>query len=275
MKRLIALIVVISFVISSGMVSAAQPRRQRGCCSISRVFTGLVLGVAALNAYQLCTAPDDISKLALRGDVDHEYSLTKKADDDCRDFYYDTIGSPHAPESIHNMLKCGQDIDTVNSHGETLLHRAVEHNDAVSVAALLHHGANPNRQNYPFKQTPLHLAARCDSPEILLALIKAGADVNACDWGNETPLYYAVEKGNKEEHIPILIAAGAYLRARNYDGKNILDFALAYGRTKSIEMLEAAGAVPDFYAGKSACLLNHSCVFDWSSSYEDYSHWCS
>jgi ankyrin repeat protein len=253
MKRLIALIVVISFVISSGMLSAAQPRRQRGCCSISRVLTGLALGMAALKAYQVCTAPDDISKLALRGDVDHEYSLTKKADDDCRDFYYDTIGSPHAPESIHNMLKCGQDIDTVNSHGETLLHRAVEHNDAVSVAALLHHGANPNRQNYPFKQTPLHYAAIYDNPTILLALIKAGANVNARDQYGETPLHYAAGSASVDI-IQALINNGADMDVCDKDGRTPVRIAL--GR-------DSRGPV-------AAALVNNGAPFDCARQHYEF-----
>jgi hypothetical protein len=236
MKRLIALIVVISFVISSGMVSAAQPRRQRGCCSISRVFTGLVLGVAALNAYQLCTAPDDISKPALRGKVHHEHSVAAKP---CSAFDWNIIGSPQAPAAISRMVECGQDIAQRNGFNDTLLHRAVFFNDAESVIALLSHCANPNIAGYA-QQTPLHHAAICDNPTILLALIAAGANVNARDQYGETPIFYAIKAGKEGLHLSYLIDAGADLRVCNNMGQTAIGVARYNGREIAVKALYAA-----------------------------------
>jgi hypothetical protein len=58
--------------------------------------------------------------------------------------------------------------------------------------------------------TPLMVAARSETPEIVTLLIEAGADVNAMNDNGYTPLWFANPGfGSTPEIIKILKAAGA------------------------------------------------------------------
>ncbi|XP_026722281.1 putative ankyrin repeat domain-containing protein 31 [Athene cunicularia] len=86
-------------------------------------------------------------------------------------------------------------INRRNVYGETLLHKAVTHQDVHLVPNIIKAGGNVNVQDYA-GWTPLHKASVKGFYGIANELLKAGADVNAR--GNEqiTPLQDAVEEGH-------------------------------------------------------------------------------
>ncbi|KFM08222.1 Putative ankyrin repeat domain-containing protein 31, partial [Aptenodytes forsteri] len=88
-------------------------------------------------------------------------------------------------------------INRRNIYGETLLHRAVAHQDVDLVRNIIKAGGNVNVQDYA-GWTALHKASVEGFYGIANELLKAGADVNAR--GNEqiTPLQDAVKEGHYE-----------------------------------------------------------------------------
>ncbi|NXF59351.1 ANR11 protein, partial [Ciccaba nigrolineata] len=86
-------------------------------------------------------------------------------------------------------------INRRNKYGETLLHKAVTHQDVDLVRNIIKAGGNVNVQDYA-GWTALHKASVKGFYGIANELLKAGADVNAR--GNEqiTPLQDAVEEGH-------------------------------------------------------------------------------
>ncbi|NXF41179.1 ANR11 protein, partial [Nyctibius bracteatus] len=88
-------------------------------------------------------------------------------------------------------------INRRNMYGETLLHRAVAHQDIGLVRNIVKAGGNVNAQDYA-GWTALHGASVEGFYRIANELLKAGADANAR--GNEqvTPLQDAVKGGHYE-----------------------------------------------------------------------------
>ncbi|NXW53588.1 ANR11 protein, partial [Eurystomus gularis] len=97
-------------------------------------------------------------------------------------------------------LVCPLSLSTIhrrNIYGETLLHRAVAHQDLELTRNIIRAGGNVNvKDNVGW--TALHTASAEGCYEIANELLKAGTDVNAR--GNEqvTPLQAAVKEGHYE-----------------------------------------------------------------------------
>lgn len=76
---------------------------------------------------------------------------------------------------IRLLIACDPDVNTAAIDGETPLHTATKNGDAVTVEALLTHGAKVvSREQEP----PLHIAARGGYAAIIRLLLKHGAPVN-------------------------------------------------------------------------------------------------
>lgn len=72
-----------------------------------------------------------------------------------------------------------------DNSGESLLHRAVRHENAGAVLLLLEHGADPNVNMY-FGETPLHYAGMLGN-EVILALLAAhGGDLKLRKYNRST-----------------------------------------------------------------------------------------
>ncbi|KFO85097.1 Putative ankyrin repeat domain-containing protein 31, partial [Buceros rhinoceros silvestris] len=84
-----------------------------------------------------------------------------------------------------------------NMYGETLLHRAVAHQDVDLVRNIIKAGGNINAQDYA-GWTALHTASLEGFYGIANDLLKAGADVNARGSEQRTPLQDAVKGGHYE-----------------------------------------------------------------------------
>ncbi|NWR67487.1 ANR11 protein, partial [Bucorvus abyssinicus] len=97
---------------------------------------------------------------------------------------------------------CPISISTIyrrNMYGETLLHRAVAHQDVDLVRNIIKAGGNVNTQDYA-GWAALHTASLEGYYGIANELLKAGADVNARGNEQRTPLQDAVKGGHYEVH---------------------------------------------------------------------------
>ncbi|KFV20012.1 Putative ankyrin repeat domain-containing protein 31, partial [Tauraco erythrolophus] len=93
-------------------------------------------------------------------------------------------------------------INRRNAYGETLLHKAVDHQDLDLVRNIIKAGGNVNVQDHA-GWTALHAASLEGFYEIANELLKAGADVNARGDEQITPLQDAVEKGHYKVYFEL------------------------------------------------------------------------
>jgi len=127
---------------------------------------------------------------------------------------------------LEKLLAAGADINHQNRHGQTPLIRAsysTLQRKAVG-AALLEHGADPNRQDYR-GDTVLHILAadsrRNDSSGLIRQLLSHGARLEIRNRKHQTPLMAAVA----HKHViavRTLIDAGADVNVRNQRGRPLI-----------------------------------------------------
>jgi cytohesin len=138
-----------------------------------------------------------------------------------------------------------------NDRGYTPLHDAVIRNDEPRLSALLASSADPDvaiRSDEQFSSewgaTPLHLAARDGSVDLVERLLEAGAHVSVADDRGATALHYAA---GRPAAVSLLIDHGADPRAADLAGRTPLHWAanLGGGHVESIEALVRGGAEPD------------------------------
>ena len=79
------------------------------------------------------------------------------------------------------MLDTGLNPNLRNREGETLLHRAVFHNELEAAALLLAYGADPNARSGQ-SWTPAHVAALRDQKDMLALLAENNADLSLTDF---------------------------------------------------------------------------------------------
>ncbi|MCL7034494.1 hypothetical protein MKW94_018521, partial [Papaver nudicaule] len=104
------------------------------------------------------------------------------------------------------LLSRGVHVDAAISTGTALQHAAGHgHPDAVKL--LLDHGANPNGVNCQCMLRPLIVTILCESWECMELLLQAGADPNAVSSGN-TPLAVAA-RDKSVDVVTRLLEAGA------------------------------------------------------------------
>lgn len=136
--------------------------------------------------------------------------------------------------------------------GNTPLHIAAEHNKPEIAALLLANGADVNakvsNESRNAGQTPLTLALNSyEHKEMLELLLTHGAEVNVLSSGM-TPLSIAVNR-NLSDDVELLLANGA-----DPDWQGLLHFAVLHDRTKILEILLDYGADPNAkdWAGHTA-----------------------
>ena len=92
-------------------------------------------------------------------------------------------------------------------------------------------------------ETPLTLAVKSQSENIVDYLIEQGAEVNWRNYAGESPLLFAAQKGNCEL-IRSLIQAGADVNGTTYDDNTALIAASGSGSLESVVELLESGADP-------------------------------
>ena len=134
------------------------------------------------------------------------------------------------------LLAAGVDPNARTEYGNTPLHLAVLHNDALSVArVLIVAGADPTAKRED-GTTPLHQAQSAEAIQILVA---AGADPNARDERGDTPLRWVETVGE----IVALLEAGADPNATGRLGPPLYA-AARFPTALGVEALLSAGADP-------------------------------
>ncbi|XP_061225532.1 ankyrin repeat domain-containing protein 31 [Neopsephotus bourkii] len=120
-----------------------------------------------------------------------------------------------------------------NLYGETLLHRAVFHQDVDLVCNIIKAGGNVNIQDYA-GWTALHTASVQGSYRIANELLKAGADVDARGYEQVTPLQDAAKEGHYEM-AELLLFYGADPLLKNEMGRCALEEASDPAMRKLLE----------------------------------------
>jgi ankyrin repeat protein len=126
---------------------------------------------------------------------------------------------------IHDKLRKGLGINTVDSGGRTLLMEAVVRKDHDLMKLLVDQGADPNIRDKR-EWTALHFAAQnCDLFATKL-LVKVGADVNAKDdCGNNVILRAVMNSKGNGDVIRFLKSHGAEISEKNKSDISALDLA--------------------------------------------------
>ena len=150
------------------------------------------------------------------------------------------------------LLRFPGDVNARNKQGDTVLHFMARHIYKHTVGlelmilrgqtppfidtiiALFDAGANPNIRNSK-GETPLMIATKLDSDEMVLQFLIRGADPNIPDLMGVTPLMVAVEHLNYDI-AKDLVEHGANLFAHDKEGRSVVQVALDEGK-KGAELM--------------------------------------
>ena len=128
-------------------------------------------------------------------------------------------------------------IDVRNLQGMTPLLISISNLNYGISDLLLKFGANPNLARTDDGYYPLHIAALNGIGWLGEILLEYKANINALDNEGATPLILAV-KGHHRDFIALLLRRGADIDIADNSGKKVMDYALDWGFSDLIEMLE-------------------------------------
>lgn len=117
----------------------------------------------------------------------------------------------------------------------TLLVQAAASKDLEFVKLMIDWGAKPTMLSDKGHYA-IHMAARAQNPEITSLLLRNGANINQVDKSGLTPLHYSLQ-GDNAEFVQFLVRAGANVEKESKYGSNVIDFAVDFGRPKSLYVL--------------------------------------
>lgn len=121
------------------------------------------------------------------------------------------------------------------------LTNAVMTGDAVAIAALIQHGADPNTVD-DTGYSLLDTAALMNRPESIKALIASGAKLELLTGQNETPIFTVIVFGSVDT-LKLLVDKGASLTAKEkIFGATPLMMACMMDMTEKVKLLLASGA---------------------------------
>ena len=150
-------------------------------------------------------------------------------------------------ETLRRWLAEGVSPDVTDGITGTPLHRLCRssHDATDDLAAcfklLRDAGANLEAVDC-HRWTPLHRAANVQNVEIVSLLVEAGANVNAVSVVDWTPLHYAALWSRAVDCVEVLLAAGADIDARDDSGRTPFDIALANDKRRLWPLFLRAGA---------------------------------
>lgn len=122
------------------------------------------------------------------------------------------------------------------------------------VADLLEQGVDIHCCAGHCRETPLHIAAQRDRPEIIPVLVGGGADVNRADTQGQSPLFYAADGGCLDS-LQQLLALKADPNHAAFSGRTALFAAALKGRADIITALIDGGADPNHTVDGSSALF--------------------
>lgn len=174
-------------------------------------------------------------------------------------------------DRVRGLLQADPTLTTYAYSGEcpypdqtTPLHIAARSGSREIIEILLSAGASANATD-GYGNTPLHEAAdagdpeaAASRPEAVAALLEAGAGPNAVDDYSNTPLLSALGGGAGMEVVNLLIRAGADVNAADDDGEAPVHRAVRSGDPGILEALLRAGADLTAVDGEGNTALFHA-----------------
>ncbi|MDR9392305.1 MAG: ankyrin repeat domain-containing protein, partial [Trueperaceae bacterium] len=103
----------------------------------------------------------------------------------------------------------GRDLEQRDPQGFTPLCLAVKHGSVDVVRALLDAGVDPNEPSLPGRLSPLSHAVAEGSAELVAMLVAAGANIDDVDANGATLMEGAASRKHGDEAIAALVDAGA------------------------------------------------------------------
>lgn len=174
------------------------------------------------------------------------------------------------PVILNYLITLRADINARDKNGDTPIHIAVRNNDRSLGEILLAHGADvftPNvsgesalkdalikmggRQEWVLNSnvikssdgagnTPLHLAAEWQLPQVVSFIVEKGGDINAKNANGETALFNAVKADSTETIVSLFsgnLDKKADINARDFLGNSALHASMRWASTKAAEVL--------------------------------------
>lgn len=148
-------------------------------------------------------------------------------------------------EQVLRLMQAGPPSEDVRDAAIT----CIERGRTEMLSILLSNGGDPNLRLPGQEWTLLHLALEHQNASAVALLLEHGADVGSVDASGCTPLHHAVDveadaayqadKAPEPVLIRLLLKAGADPSARDAEGKTPTDIAREYGYTAALAEFEA------------------------------------
>ena len=137
----------------------------------------------------------------------------------------------------------GDELESNDNDGRTLLSRAAENGYEAMVKLLLEKGAELETKDKNYGQTPLSWAASNGHEVVVKLLLEEGAKLETKDNNNgRTPLSYAASNGH-EAVVKLLLEKGAELETKDkYNNRTPLSWAASNGHEAVVKLLVEKGA---------------------------------
>lgn len=172
------------------------------------------------------------SLLAAGGQLNSDYSLIRSIIDGNQ-------------QIVEVLLQYGANTNVMNRQGEPAIWLAASRGQKQATRALIQYETPVNQPSKKDGTTPLAIAAKHGSDEIVQLLLRAGANTEIPDRNGMTALAHAVTQ-NRLDPVISLIAAGANVNARDAAGRSILERSISgtnHPNKQAItELLVQAGA---------------------------------